>query len=122
MAQHPARVRLPGSGIALHFGEVFAHGCRMRAILAIDRAFAPRSIFVFAKLQPIELRMLVDNPRPAVDAHNRYYAAAFLWEGVELARERIELVLVGDDQQRHHLLVAHFALETGGLERAENLP
>ena len=90
-------------------------------LLNLDRS--PRALLfgILLELHAVELRVLVDDPRPAVNADNRNDAAALVRECVQLLSERIELVLIRDNGQRHHLLVGHVALEARRLQRGQQL-
>ena len=121
VAQHAA-LHLPRFGITTAFRQVFGHAGRMGAVLAVDdrRAGNEPSLFVVLKLvvDAVELRMVVHHPNPAVDGDNRHDAAPLRREGVNLLRERIQAILVRDNNKGQKLVIRGVA-ENGVLEGFE---
>ena len=69
------------------------------------------AIIVLLELHAIELRVVVHNPRPAIDANNRNYPVVLVGEGVDFLGPRVQTILAGDNQERGHLRGGHLALE-----------
>ena len=68
--------------------------------------------------------MLVDDPRPAVHPDHRHDAVLLVGEGIDLAGEGVQAILISDDQKGHHLGVGDGAIpdpEGGGLEGIDDL-
>ncbi|MCY1302358.1 hypothetical protein D9M69_609370 [compost metagenome] len=118
MAQHAARVRLPGLGVALALGHVLGGADRVATVFPVDLAGAFGAFLIHREVHAIEGWVLVDDAGPAVHPDHRHDAVVLVGEGIEFLGERVELVLIGNDQQCHHLRVVHLTLETGLLEGA----
>ena len=71
----------------------------------------------------VELVVLVDDARPAIDPNHRDNPGLLVRERIDLPGKRVEAVLIRHHQQRHHLLIAGgraVALFEGGrLQRFE---
>ena len=148
VAQHPLGVRLPRAvdwsefpleWLAVDFVQVLANHGRVRAVLSIDDGFHPfRALLVpvqFTGFDPVveltefdtvKVRVLVDDPRPAIDADHGNDAVLLVRIGEDFLDERVQVVLIRDDQQGSHLFIrwwgkAFALLERGCLQNIHEL-
>src|SRR5271168_1313589 len=110
--------------VSYTFLEVFAHHARMGTVLAMDLTFNPFWDAILIKrsideIHSIEVRIFIDDARPTIDADDRYDAITGIRKGVNLPGEGIQVVLIRDDQERHHLFDRHITAETRRLEGSE---
>src|SRR5690606_16241785 len=115
VAKHPFRVRLPGADIASALRHPLRYPYWVVAVFSINNASA--RIVVLLKIHTIELRVAVDDARPAVNANNRNDAIVLVRECVILLCPGIQSILVGYDQEGGHLGIGYLALESGCFER-----
>ena len=95
VTQHSARVRFPRRDVALALCHVLGDDNRVRTVFAVDRA---RTGFVILlEIHAVELRVVVDDPRPAVNADHRNNAVVAVRERVQLAGEWVKPILLRDD-------------------------
>src|SRR3990172_12566865 len=106
-------MRTPRASIAFALAHMFGNSYRVPAVFAVNRACA--RLFILKEIEAVELRVLIDDPRPPIDADHADYAIIFIGERVDFFGEWIQLVLILNHQERHHLFVAHLSAESGGL-------
>jgi hypothetical protein len=131
-----AAILVAGERLAVHLVEILPDGDGMAAVLAVHHALRPfRARFGAgqfhefvrrAEFHAVEVGVLIDDPRRAAHPDYRQDAVLLVGIAIDFLGERIQAVLIGHDQQGHHLLVGHrcgagFLPERGGLENFDDL-
>ena len=90
VSQHALRGRLPRLGVALTLGHVLGNAGRVFAVFPVDPACVLAAISWHLEIHAVELRMLVDDARPAVQAYHWNDPVVLVREGVQFLREWVQ--------------------------------